>query len=71
MIDLVWWVWQNLDLENRQTAISGTGTFLNYPVSANTTLDTVIDIGYAVPDSSIAMSEVMPTIQGPSCYTYV
>ncbi|RAO71186.1 uncharacterized protein BHQ10_007198 [Talaromyces amestolkiae] len=41
MIDRVWWIWQNLDLAQRQNAISGTGTFLNYPPSANTTLDTL------------------------------
>ncbi|KAF8858679.1 Di-copper centre-containing protein [Acephala macrosclerotiorum] len=70
MIDRVWWIWQNLDLENRQNAISGTGTFLNYPASANTTLDTVINLGYAVPGASIAMSEIMSTISGPFCYTY-
>jgi tyrosinase len=70
MIDQMWWIWQNLDLANRQNAISGTGTFLNAPASANTTLDTVIDIGNAVPGASIAMSELMSTIAGPFCYTY-
>jgi tyrosinase len=69
MIDRVWWIWQNLDLANRQNAISGTGTFLNYPPSANTTLDTVINIGYAG-GTSIAMSELMSTTEGPFCYTY-
>lgn len=70
MIDRVWWIWQHLDLENRQNAISGTGTFLNSPESANTTLDTVLDMGYAVPGASMAMSELMSTISGPFCYTY-
>jgi len=71
MIDRVWWIWQHMDLEARQNAISGTGTFLNSPASANTTLETVIDIGYAVgSDSSIVMSELMSTIAGPFCYTY-
>ena len=69
MIDRVWWIWQSLDLANRQNAISGTGTFLNYPPSANTTLNTVIDIGYAG-GTSIAMSELMSTTEGPFCYIY-
>jgi tyrosinase len=74
MIDRVWWMWQNLDLANRQNAISGTGTFLNYPESANTTLDTVIDLGYAVGSDpsvgAIAMKDLMSTTAGPFCYTY-
>ncbi|KAJ5168519.1 uncharacterized protein N7482_004113 [Penicillium canariense] len=63
MIDRVWWIWQNLDLKTRQDAISGTGTFLNEPVSANTTLDTVIDIGYAN-GSPIAMRDLMKGMDG-------
>lgn len=71
MIDQMWWIWQNLDLANRQNAISGTGTFLNSPASANTTLETVVDLGYAISGgSSIAMSELMSTIAGPFCYIY-
>jgi tyrosinase len=69
MIDRVWWIWQNMDLANRRNAISGTGTFLNEPPSANTTLDTVIDIGYAG-GTSIAMKKLMSTTDGPFCYTY-
>ncbi|KMU76698.1 hypothetical protein CISG_05841 [Coccidioides immitis RMSCC 3703] len=45
MIDRVWWIWQNLDLKNRQNAIHGTGTFLNDPPSPDTTLDTMVDLG--------------------------
>ncbi|PVH67724.1 putative tyrosinase, partial [Cadophora sp. DSE1049] len=70
MIDRVWWIWQNLDLANRKNAISGTGTFLNFPPSANTTLDTMIDIGYAG-GTSIAMRDLMSTTSGPFCYTYL
>jgi tyrosinase len=69
MIDRVWWIWQNLDLDTRTNAISGTGTFLNYPPSPNTTLDTVIDIGYAG-GSHVSMRELMSTTSGPFCYTY-
>lgn len=69
MIDRVWWIWQNLNLTARQDAISGTGTFLNYPPSANTTLDTVINLGYAA-GTDIAMKDLMSTTSGPFCYTY-
>jgi hypothetical protein len=47
MVDRVWWTWQTLDLKNRLYAISGTGTFMSLPVSPNTTLSTMIDLGYA------------------------
>jgi len=70
MIDRTWWIWQNLNLKKRQNAISGTGTFLNMPESANTTLDTVIDIGYAGGEP-IAMRDIMSTISGPFCYIYL
>ncbi|PYH42958.1 tyrosinase family protein [Aspergillus saccharolyticus JOP 1030-1] len=69
MIDRVWWIWQNLDREQRQNAISGTGTFMNNPPSANTTLDTVINIGYAN-GQPIAMRDLMSTTAGPFCYVY-
>ncbi|QGA17998.1 hypothetical protein EYB26_005676 [Talaromyces marneffei] len=70
MIDRVWWIWQNLDLAQRQNAISGTGTFLNAPPSANTTLDTVVDLGYAA-GQPIAMRDLTSTTAGPFCYLYV
>ncbi|KAI4860409.1 Di-copper centre-containing protein [Hypoxylon rubiginosum] len=69
MIDLTWWTWQHLDYNNRLNAISGTGTFLDSPPSANTTLDTVIDLSYAG-GGPIAMRELMSTTDGPFCYTY-
>ncbi|OJJ47334.1 hypothetical protein ASPZODRAFT_151831 [Penicilliopsis zonata CBS 506.65] len=70
MIDRVWWIWQSLDPAHRLEAISGTGTFLNEPPSANTTLDTVIDIGYANGDP-IAMRQLMSTTGGDFCYIYM
>ncbi|GIJ92616.1 hypothetical protein Asppvi_001894 [Aspergillus pseudoviridinutans] len=69
-IDRVWWIWQALDLKNRQYAISGTGTFMNQPASPNTTLSTVIDLGYAY-GGSIAMQDLMSTVDGPFCYVYL
>ncbi|KAJ5089768.1 Di-copper centre-containing protein [Penicillium argentinense] len=70
MIDRVWWIWQNLDLKNRQYDISGTGTFLNVPPTPNTTLETVINVGYAGGDP-IAMKNIMSTTAGPFCYIYL
>ena len=55
MIDKVWWTWQQLDpktrVESEKGGVSGTGTFLNNPPSANTTFDTAIDLGYAASGS--------------------
>ncbi|KAF7173843.1 hypothetical protein CNMCM6106_007945 [Aspergillus hiratsukae] len=70
MIDRVWWIWQMLDLENRQYAISGTGTFLNQPASPNTTLSTPLNLGYTAP-GSVTMQDLMSTTAGPFCYVYV
>ena len=72
MIDRVWWIWQLLDHKERTGAdgISGTGTFLNVPASANTTLDTVIDLGYAA-GPPMKMRDLMETTEGPFCYTYL
>ncbi|OTB18066.1 hypothetical protein K445DRAFT_315825 [Daldinia sp. EC12] len=69
MIDLVWWTWQALDYKNRRDAISGTGTFLNTPPSPDTTLDDIVDLGYAG-GSPITMRELMSIHDGPFCYTY-
>ncbi|OTA98283.1 hypothetical protein M426DRAFT_259317 [Hypoxylon sp. CI-4A] len=69
MIDLVWWTWQLLDYGNRRNAIAGTGTFLDSPPSPNTTLDDVIDLGYAGGEP-ITMRELMSITDGPFCYTY-
>ena len=72
MIDRVWWIWQLLDKKTRTGAkgISGTGTFLNMPESANTPLDTVIDLGYAA-GPPVKMRDLMSTTDGPFCYTYL
>ncbi|KAH6647763.1 hypothetical protein BKA67DRAFT_594678 [Truncatella angustata] len=69
MIDLVWWIWQLLDFGNRRNAIAGTNTFLNYPASANTTLDDIVDLGY-IGAKPVTIRELMSTIDGPFCYTY-
>lgn len=70
MIDRVYWIWQMLDRKNRLHAVSGTGTFMNEPPSANTTLDTVIDLGYAA-GNPIPVGDLMSTTDGPFCYVYI
>ena len=50
MIDRVWWIWQMLSPRERQfsdAAIAGTNTFLNMPPSDETTLDDIVDLGFA------------------------
>jgi len=61
---------QGIDPATRQYALSGTNTMLNTPPSANTTLDFMIDLGFAA-GSPIAMQDVMSTTSGPFCYLYV
>lgn len=69
MIDLVWWIWQNMDYDNRRDAISGTQTFLNSPASANATLDDIVDLVFAG-DGPITLGNLMSNTDGPFCYTY-
>ncbi|PLN74794.1 putative tyrosinase [Aspergillus taichungensis] len=71
MVDRLWWIWQSLDWGARWNAISGTGTFLNEPPSPNTTLETMVDIGFAGSGGPVAMEEIMSTTAGPFCYVYL
>ncbi|KAJ5540198.1 hypothetical protein N7513_008530 [Penicillium frequentans] len=72
MVDRVWWIWQNMDLKNREYAISGTSTFMDRPKSANVTLDYLIDVGYANGNRGpVAIKDLMSTTAGPFCYVYV
>jgi tyrosinase len=72
MIDRTWWMWQQLDRKTRTSAqgIAGTGTFMNMPPSADTTLDTTIDIGFAA-GPPVKMRDLMSTTEGPLCYMYM
>ncbi|GKT43350.1 tyrosinase-like protein orsC [Colletotrichum spaethianum] len=72
MVDRTWWIFQGMDLEKRTGAegIAGTATWLNSPESANTTLDTTLNLGYAAGED-IAMRDLMSTIEGPFCYIYL
>lgn len=69
MIDRTYWTWQNLDIKNRQYAISATITVNNQPPSRNATLDDTLSLGYVgVPD--ITIREASHTLAGPFCYIY-
>jgi tyrosinase len=59
-VDRMWTVWQWLDLTTRQNAISGTTTYLNSPISANTTLYDTVDLHYSGGE-----------VEGDFCYMYV
>ncbi|KAL0930469.1 tyrosinase central domain-containing protein [Colletotrichum truncatum] len=67
-IDRLYFVWQNLDWENRQ-GIFGTGTMNNFPPSRDMTLDDVMDISpLNVPRP---LQELIDTIGGsPFCFVY-
>ena len=69
-IDRVWWIWQNQDLKNRQNAIAGTITLNNDPVSRNTTLQDLLQLGVNEP-VGIPIASAMSTLGGPFCYIYV
>lgn len=72
MVDRVWWIWQNMDLKNRQFAISGTSTFMDEPQSANVTLDYLLNVGYANGNREpVALRDLMSTTAGPFCYVYL
>ena len=68
MIDRVWTIWQALDPANRQYALSGTGTFLNTPPSANVTLNDTMNWGVLGP--AMTVDQAMSISAGPFCYTY-
>lgn len=74
MIDRVWWMWQMVDAKKRvygeKTAVAGTRTFLNMPESGETTLDDVVDFGYAAGPGR-KLRELMSVVEGPFCYVYV
>jgi tyrosinase len=70
-IDRTWWIWQNLDLANRQNAIAGTITLNNDPPSRNGTLQDIIELGVNTLEGGIPISDAMSTMAGPFCYIYL
>lgn len=69
-IDRLWTLWQNKDLKSREFAISGTGTFLNYPPSPEFKLTDKINLGRLSPGGPLPLGAVLSTRRGPFCYAY-
>ncbi|KAK8112900.1 hypothetical protein PG984_013426 [Apiospora sp. TS-2023a] len=71
-MDRMWTLWQANDPENRNLQLDdgpyGHITWNNDPASRLTTLDDVINIGWAGPETT--MREMMSTTEGPLCYFY-
>lgn len=65
----MWTFWQAISPATRQYALSGTNTWTNVPPSPDTTLDAIVDIGYA--GASIRLGDTMSTTKGPFCYIYL
>lgn len=70
-IDRIWAIWQSRDRRNRQFAISGTGTLLNFPSSPEFKLTDTIDLGRLSPGGPRPLKDFMSTTGGPFCYEYV
>ncbi|EFX04978.1 tyrosinase central domain containing protein [Grosmannia clavigera kw1407] len=71
MMDRVWSLWQTIDPAHKSDLNAtnyGHITWANDPESRYTSLDDVIDLGYAGPN--ITIREVMDTTAGPLCYFY-
>lgn len=61
---------QWLDPANRTYALHGTNTLLDSPPSANTTLEDLVDLGYAGGEI-VKMKDIMSNINGVFCYVYL
>ena len=69
-VDRLWTLWQQLDLQTRQYALSGTGTFVNYPPSPVFKLNDSINLGKLSQEGPRPIQDFMSTVQGPFCYEY-
>ncbi|KAK7995202.1 hypothetical protein PG990_013975 [Apiospora arundinis] len=71
-MDRMWTLWQAIDPVNRTVLLDdgpyGHITWNNEPPSRLTTMDDVINIGWAGPQTT--MREMMSTTAGPLCYFY-
>lgn len=68
MVDRIWAIWQALDSETRQNAISGTSTLNNSPPSPNMELSDSIAFGFA--GKNEIFGDLMDTLGGKFCYRY-
>lgn len=67
-LDRLWTKWQNLNLTDRQYAISDTGTFFNYPESPTFQLNDTITLEKL--GGTRPIRDVLNTLGGPFCYEY-
>ncbi|KAF2621922.1 Di-copper centre-containing protein [Macroventuria anomochaeta] len=70
MIDRVWWIWQNLDLKNREKALAGSAGGIGDTTARNATLGDPLVMGPFVGYPNVTIGEAMSTIGGPFCYIY-
>ncbi|KAK5138473.1 hypothetical protein LTR08_000059 [Meristemomyces frigidus] len=68
-VDRIYTIWQNLDIDRRQTAIKGTSTLGNSPPSAEMQLSDTIPFGFVAADQTFG--DFMDTFGGPLCYKYL
>ncbi|KAK4221932.1 hypothetical protein QBC38DRAFT_513289 [Podospora fimiseda] len=70
-IDRVWWIWQMQDLAKRTVEVSHTRTMMNFPPSANGTLDDLSGLGVLAPDVKVRdLMSTMGGLGGKFCYIY-
>ncbi|KAK4495154.1 hypothetical protein PRZ48_013481 [Zasmidium cellare] len=72
-IDRVYWTWQMQvweKIEERQSSIAGTITFLNTPPSRNATVEDRIALGVNDGFKGLEIKEALSTVAGPFCYVY-
>ncbi|KAM0719990.1 hypothetical protein Q7P37_004125 [Cladosporium fusiforme] len=68
MIDRIWVIWQNLDIDQRQNVIDGTSTLANDPPSDPMQLSDTIPFGFVADDQTLG--DLMDNFGGPFCYRY-
>lgn len=68
-IDRVWWIWQNLDLPNRQRALAGLAGSIGDTTARNATLSDEISMGL-VGYPNVTIGDALSTMGGPFCYIY-
>ncbi|KAK3381237.1 hypothetical protein B0H63DRAFT_197989 [Podospora didyma] len=72
-IDRTWWLWQMLNPVKRAqgtSAVAGTITFMNAPPSRQTTIEDIVNLGYAG-NPTFKIKDLLSTTSGPFCYVYL
>ncbi|KAK8074121.1 hypothetical protein PG994_005020 [Apiospora phragmitis] len=67
-IDRTWWIWQNQKPLERLFQMAGTRTLLNYPASANASIEDLLELHYTAPAS--AVKNHLSSMGGRYCYIY-